>query len=454
MVQVSIRSGRHARLPLGVAAVLLLAACGSSTPAATGSTATASSGASSTASATASSGASATASSGSSATASSGASATAPPSAGASTSGAPAWVAAVEPQLQQAITDNTISGAVVLVRSPQGDWTKTFGTQTWKGTEPVTVDDHIRIGSNTKTWTGTVVLQLVEEGRIALDDPVSKYRPDVPNGQNITVAQLLTMRSGLGNYTVDLDLNEQNDSNPSRAWTTEELIAKGLAQPVAFAPGEGFLYSNTNTALLGAIIEQLTGTSLQQNFQTRIFDKLGLTQTSYPAADDASIPSPHPQGYSWAGNVDTIDSTVLSPEIQAAARAGTLDPMDVTDVNPSWGGAAGAGISTADDLATYVEALVGGGLLGPQMQQQRIASMQPRDPSNPEVQYGYALAKFGPLYGHSGELPGFNSFMGYDPATDTTIVTWATPAPTTDGQGPAVQLARVVIDQLYPRPGG
>lgn len=426
-------------VPLGAAAVLLLAACGSSSPGAT----TAPGGASTSAS---SSAAPASSSATSSSVASSSASSAAT---GSATDATPAYVAALEPKLEQAITDNTISGAVVLVRSPQGNWTKTFGTQTWKGSEPVTVDDHVRVGSNTKTWTGTVVLQLVEEGKIALDDPVSKYRPDVPNGENITIAQLLNMRSGLGNYTVDLDLNEQNDSNPSRAWNPEELIAKGLAQPVAFAPGQGFLYSNTNTVLLGAIIEQLTGESLQQNFQTRIFDKLGLTQTSYPAADDASIPSPHPQGYAWGTNVETIDSGVLSPEIQAAAKAGTLDPKDVTDVNPSWGGAAGAGISTADDLATYVKALVGGGLLSPQMQQERLDSLQPRDPADPTVKYGYALAQFGPLYGHSGELPGFNSFMGYDPVTDTTIVTWATPAPTTDGQGPAVQLAKEVIGALY-----
>lgn len=365
-------------------------------------------------------------------------------------SAAPAYVAGLTPLLDKAVQDNTISAAAVLIRSPQGDWSTTFGQRTRQGTEPVTLGDHIRIGSNTKTWTGTVVLQLVEEGKIALDDPVSTYRKDVPNGDKITIGQLLSMRSGLGNYTVDRELNEQNDTNPGRAWDPEELIAKGLAQPTFFAPGEGFAYSNTNTVLLGAIIEKITGESLAQNFQTRIFDRLKLTQTSYPAADDASIPAPHPQGYTWATNVETIDGTVLSPEVQAAAKAGTLEPMDATDVNPSWAGAAGAGISTADDLAVYVKGLVGGGLLGPEMQRERLASVKPADPDDPQsAGYGYALAQFGPLYGHSGELPGFNSFMGYDPATDTTIITWATPAPTTEGKGPAVELAKVVIKQLY-----
>jgi D-alanyl-D-alanine carboxypeptidase len=339
----------------------------------------------------------------------------------------------------------------VLVRSPElGDWATTMGTRTWHGTEPVTLADHVRVGSNTKTWTATVILQLVDEGRIALDDPVSRYRPDVPNGEDITIAQLLDMTSGLANYTTDLGLNEQMDSNPGRVWDPEELLAIGLAEPPAFPPGEGFLYSNTNYVLLGVIIEQLTGVPVEQAFQDRIFDPLELGETSFPARTDASIPQPHPQMYTFGTNVETIDSLVLPPEVQAAARAGTLEPMDVTDANPSWGWTAGAGISTAPDLADYVEGLVDGDLLGPQLQQQRIASVQPLDPDDPASPgYGLGLASFGPVYGHSGELPGTNSFMGHDPVRDITVVTWASTAPAPNGEGPAVELAKAVIAELY-----
>src|SRR4051812_49388213 len=92
-----------------------------------------------------------------------------------------------------------------LVRAPdRGNWTTTIGTGTYRGNDPVRLDDHIRVGSNTKTWTGTVILQLVGEGRLRLADPVAMYRPDVPNGANITVEQLLNMRSGLYNYTESL----------------------------------------------------------------------------------------------------------------------------------------------------------------------------------------------------------------------------------------------------------
>jgi D-alanyl-D-alanine carboxypeptidase len=130
----------------------------------------------------------------------------------------PAYAATLQPQLEQLARDLLVTGAVVQVRSPQhGDWTTTIGTKTYRGTEPVEVADHVRIGSVTKSWTGTVVLQLVDEGKLRLDDPVAKYRPDVPNGGNITIEQMLSMRSGLGNYTTDLALNERQDADRARS---------------------------------------------------------------------------------------------------------------------------------------------------------------------------------------------------------------------------------------------
>jgi len=312
------------------------------------------------------------------------------------------------------------------------------------------VDEHIRVGSNTKTWTGTVILQLVDEGKISLDDPVSKYRPDVPNGENITISQLLSMRSGLANYSTDLDLNEQQDNNPGRAWTPEELLAKGISAPPTFPPGEGWEYSNTNFVLLGIIIEQVTGMPVAQAFKTRLFDPLGLTGTSLPDITDTSIAEPHPQFYTYGTNVGTIDSLVLSPEVQAGALDGTLEPFDVTNDNPSWAWTAGSGISTMEDLAVYVKAMVGGGLLSPELQQERIDSVQPVDPNKPAAaNYGLALAGLGQMYGHTGELPGTNSVIAYDPVRDITVVTWATGAPAPNGKPPAVEIAQTAIAELY-----
>ena len=373
------------------------------------------------------------------------------PTATPSPSAVPDYAAALQPQLEQLVRDMSVTGAVVLVRTPdRGDWTTTIGTGTYRGNDPVQVADHVRIGSNTKTWTGTVILQLVGEGRLRLTDPVATYRPDVPNGANITIEQLLNMRSGLYNYTESLELNQALDNDPGRAWTPEELVQLGLSRPPYFPPGTDYHYSNTNTVLLGLIAEKVTGHPLREEFRTRIVEPLGLTGTEFPDTTSTAIADPHPQGYTYGTNVETIDSLVLPPEVQAAAKAGTLAPMDVTSVNPSWAWSAGAGISTAQDMARYVEALAGGELLPPEIQRQRLASVVPIDPGNPQsAAYGLALARFGSLYGHTGELPGFNSFMGHDPDKKITVVTWTSLAPAPDGRGPAVELAKAVIGELY-----
>jgi D-alanyl-D-alanine carboxypeptidase len=201
--------------------------------------------------------------------------------------------------------------------------------------------------------------------------------------------------------------------------------------------------------LLGRIIEQLTGNPLETEIERRILTPLGMTASSFPARTSSALPDPHANGYTYGTNVETAETNVLSPEKQAAARAGTLAPLDVTTSNPSWAWSAGAGISTADDLVTYVRALVGAGLLGEEMQQARIDSVRPVDPADPQGPgYGLALARFGPFYGHTGELPGYNTFAGHDPERGITVVVWASLAPSPDGRAPAVEMARAIIAEL------
>jgi D-alanyl-D-alanine carboxypeptidase len=363
----------------------------------------------------------------------------------------PAYASALRPKLQQIFTDTLTPGAVVLVRSPElGDWTATFGTRVPEGADPVTLADHVRIGSNTKTWTGTVILQLVQEGKLTLDDPVSAYRPDVPNGPHITITELLDMRSGLYNYTESLELNQTLDTDPTKAWTPDELLAIAYKNPPYFPPGQGFHYSNTNTVLLGLIIEKLTGNPVEQEFQRRIFTPLGLRNTQLPPRTSNALPAPYPNGYQFGSNVETMATQVLPPDQQAAAKAGILKPLDASHGNPSWAWTAGSGISTAEDLARYAQALVGGGLLNDAMQRQRLASLHPINPADPQSPgYGLALAQFGPVFGHTGELPGYNSFMAHDPRRRITIVVWSSLAATPDGRAPAVEMAKAIIGHLY-----
>jgi D-alanyl-D-alanine carboxypeptidase len=362
-----------------------------------------------------------------------------------------AYAATLQPTLQQIFTDTLTPGAAVLVRSPElGDWTAIFGTRALGSTEPITLADHVRIGSNTKTWTGTVILQLVQEGTLSLDDPVSKYRPEVPNGRNITITELLNMRSGLYNYSESLELNQTLDTNPTKVWTPDELLAIAYKNPPYFPPGQGYHYSNTNMVLLGLIIEKLTSNPVEQEFQMRIFKPLGLYNTQLPPRTSNTLPTPYPNGYQFGSNVETMTSQVLSPDQQAAAKTGILKPLDATHQNPSWGWTAGSGISTAKDLARYAQALVGGGLLSEAMQKKRLASIRPINPDDPTGPgYGLALARFGSVYGHTGELPGYNSFMGYDPERKITIIVWTSLAAAPDGRAPAVEMAKAIIGHLY-----
>src|SRR3954454_18031635 len=190
----------------------------------------------------------------------------------------PAYARDLRPQIEEQMTNLRIPGALVYVDVPgEGSWSQAFGTGTLGASTQITPDDHFRIGSNTKTFTGTVILQLVDEGKLGLDDPVSKYQPEVPNGENITIRQLLDMTSGLYNYSEDKDFNETLDTEPDKVWTPEEVVEIGFKNEPYFAPGEGFHYSNTNTVLLGMIVEQLTGKSLEQEFQERLFEPLGMT---------------------------------------------------------------------------------------------------------------------------------------------------------------------------------
>lgn len=363
----------------------------------------------------------------------------------------PAYAATLQPRIAQVMKDNVIPGAVVLIKSPsQGDWAASFGTGTIGQDAPVSVDDYFRIGSNTKTMTSTVILQLAQEGRLKLDDPVAKYRKGVPNGDKITIAQLSEMRSGLYSYTFDYQQNETLDRDPGKAWTPDELLSIAFAHPVNFAPGEKFEYSNTNIVLLGVIIEQLSGMPVSQAFQQRIFTPLGLTHTSLPANTDSSIPEPHPRGYSFGTNVSTMDTFALPPAEQAAALAGTLKPNDETNANPSWAWTAGGAISTVGDLAVYVKALVGGGLLNEKTQKLRLDSIQPTNPANPAAAgYGLGIARFGPLIGHDGQIPGYMTFMGYDPKTGLTLAIGTNLATVPSGEGSALAVLRAILPVFY-----
>ena len=299
--------------------------------------------------------------------------------------------------------------------------------------------------------TATVVLQLVEEGKIKLEDPLSKYVEGFPNGDEISIGQLLEMRSGLYSYTFDPAFNATLDDDPRHVYTPEELLAIARPQPAQFAPGTEFDYSNTNYVLLGVIIEQLTGKPIAEVFEERLFEPLGLDDTSYPAADDPDIPEPHAQGYQYGTNVETLDTYALPPDQVPAALDGSLAPIESTILNHSAFFTAGAVISKLPDMADYVEGMFTGKLLDPETEEIRIGSVQPMAAGSPGG-YGYGLIEFRPeLFGHDGQTPGFSSVIAYDPQRDITIVVATNlSASPVNGANAAVVLTKAAVAALYP----
>src|SRR5882757_2460035 len=317
--------------------------------------------------------------------------------------------AALQTMVDTTAKELLIPGAVVLLRTPQGDFTAASGTTQLNTKNPPRADTHFRIASNTKTMTAAVIMQLAQENKLGLDDPVSKYVPGVPNGSNITIAQLLEMRSGLYNYSNDPIISATIDTDPAKVWTPAELLAIAFAHPPNFPPGAAYEYNNTNYALLGLVAEKVDGKPLAQAMQDRLFGPLGLQHTLLPASTVSTIPDPFSHGYLYgSSSVALVGEPPYSPEVQAAARAGTLLPKDYTGVNHSNVAAAGSVISTAYDLATWIKALVAGRVLDPAYQRRWLDSLKPEDPSKPEGQkYGYGIAQvsWGPnkIYFHRSE---------------------------------------------------
>jgi D-alanyl-D-alanine carboxypeptidase len=362
--------------------------------------------------------------------------------------------AALQATVEKSAREMLVPGAMVLLRTPQGEFTINSGTTELGATIPPRADTYFRIASNTKTMTAAVILQLAQENKLRLSDPVSRYVPGVPNGDAITIAELLEMRSGLYNYTSAPELATGLDHEPTRVWTPDEVLAIAFARPPNFPPGTAFEYSNTNYALLGLIAEQVDRRPLAQAMRERLFGPLGLQHTLLPARDLNTIPAPYAHGYLYGSTSFALVDEPYPPEVQAAGRAGTLQPTDYTDLNPSFAEAAGGVISTASDLATWIEALVGGRVLDTATQRRWLNSLQPEDPSNPAgQQYGYGIAQLrwasNAVYFHGGETAGYNSFIGHDPTNQVTLVIWTNLPVSLEGHTTANALMVKVLDQIY-----
>ena len=276
-----------------------------------------------------------------------------------------------------------------------------------------------RVGSITKTFVATVVLQLVGEGRLSLDEPVGRRLPGLlANGDTITVRQLLNHTSGLFNYTEDPTVLQGLVQN--RVFTPRELVAIAETHPSTAPPGTKWAYSNTDYIVAGLLVEAVTGHPVGEELRTRIFEPLGLADTSFPMTS-GNIPGYHAHGYLSAALVPA--GVVVSPEF-VSTPDGRL--LDMTELNPSWAWAAGAVISSAPDLSRFYRALMTGSLLTPAMLQEMKTTV-PDDPANPSGQgYGLGIMRIptscGVNWGHNGSVFGYEDAAYWNERTDRTVV--------------------------------
>ena len=344
-----------------------------------------------------------------------------------------------EARLLAAMEEHGIPGAVVLLDSPEtGLWKTALGVADLETGEPMTVDMHMRIASITKTFTSTMILQLVDQGTIAMDDTLAALLPSqagLPNADAITLRHLLTMQSGLPDY---VSMENVLDGDPHATMTDEDVIGLIDGMDARFSPGQQSEYSNTNYILLGMIAREVTGTPWAELVQTGILDEVGLEHTSIPTGPE--LPDPSPRGYVY-------DMALLQTGTPSATPAPDALPTDMTLMNPTLPGAAGNMISTVDDLYTWMGVLLEGSLLSPELQADRLDFSDEGVIESPigGMPYGLGLTQIMGAIGHDGGITGFRSSMLAVPETGETLITLANVIPTRDGQDPAEILMHALL---------
>ncbi|MFF5212127.1 serine hydrolase domain-containing protein [Streptosporangium sp. NPDC000396] len=275
---------------------------------------------------------------------------------------------AMQRALDAAVAEGGAPGMVAEVRDRRGRWFGSAGVADTTTGRKRQQRERFRIGSTTKTFTATVVLQLVAERKLKLDDTVEKWLPGLVqgngyDGSKITIRMLLNHSSGIFNYGNDEEffakgVGEAWYEHRYDSYTPEQLVKIGLANAAGpyFDPGKGFGYSNTNYYLAAMIIEKATGKTYAQELHQRIIRPLGLTGTYLPGSE-AKIRGTHPRHYS------TLFSQDPNPKIHNA-----------TEMNQSFAWAAGGIVSTTGDLQRFFSALLGGRLLPPAQQHEMFAN--------------------------------------------------------------------------------
>jgi D-alanyl-D-alanine carboxypeptidase len=314
----------------------------------------------------------------------------------------------VEKHLSAAVTDAMTladaSAGFAGVWAPwAGSWTTATGTTTRGGSTPVTEDMTFRIGQTTTAMTCEVFLRLVDEGKVGLDDPLTKWVPGLVGVEGVTLRELCQDTSGIGDYTAAL--SGKFVMNPTRQWPPLELASDGIAMQRYGKPGEKYGRSATNAVLVGMALQNATDRSWHDLYKQYLFDELGMSASVLPESSQFAVPGPHPAGYS--AGVDGAGAVVCEPM------------RDVSALSPSQGWTSGGVVSNLADLKSFGQALAAGSLL-----KDKTAEAQLDAVVNGQSwqRYGLGVQLLGPLRGGSGAIPGYLSAVFSDPSSGLTVV--------------------------------
>jgi D-alanyl-D-alanine carboxypeptidase len=312
-----------------------------------------------------------------------------------------AIVAAVEKDRKLYGGRTPVPGVLVGVWDGAGhSFIRPFGYANLAGHRAMTAADHFRIGSNTKTFVVAVILQLVDEGKITLDEPLSRFSLGVtiPNAANITVRELCDMRSGLFEAYNTPQFERMNVS-PQAIFDPRTVIRWAVAQKPYFAPNKGYHYTNTGYLILGLIIENITHEGVGDQIRKRLLVPFGLAQTSYP--ETMAMPDPWARGYGLDNrrNWEDVSNTI---------------PVSLM-------GAAGAMISDMADMKRWIELYVSGKTSSPATHR---ALMDCIPTGASDAGFGLALGCSKGWYGYTGGLPGYNTANFYFPKSGIFITAW------------------------------
>ncbi|MGW3632177.1 serine hydrolase domain-containing protein [Streptomyces sp. NPDC005122] len=344
----------------------------------------------------------------------------------------PAVTRQLDASVRQVMGEAGVPGVTVgLWTHGQGTYVRSFGTADKSDGRRMSPDLYTRIGSETKTFTVTALLKLVDEGRVGLDDPIGAYVDGVPGGDRITLRDLAGMRSGLFNYTEDPAFFKALTSDPQRPFTPRQLLGYAFGHPPQFPPGRKFSYSNTNLILLGLVVERAGGMPAGDYIRENVLAPAGMDHTLLPA--DAAFPAPHAQGYT--------DQTASGAVEETAGW------------NPSWAWTAGAMISDLDDLHTWARTVATGvlpdgtTLIGPATQRQRLTTLPTTIPG---AGYGLGIFDVQGWIGHNGSMPGYESLTVYLPSAQATLVVLLNTDISHDGTEPSTLVGEAVTKIVSP----